>query len=628
MTTSPIIDQADAELLYDILYTLKEGNDDQRSEAVKNLVPKLRNKNDARERLIELLGCCPKEEEKSTPQYLAYEGYYREHYSEVRGWAATALAELCGTGDEAARANIEQRLVTELESMPRYWMLLALYRMGQPKDIQNVVDDIVSAYVKQSDADVDSSFEGQGPDNTRAGPLALAILASWKNQQAAQMLEAKLKSQNFYSMWSVCRALEVVSCREMLEPLRQVAEDPTTWPDIRNKCVKALGKIESPAAAQALGQVLAEAHDPIIKESVIEGLEHLGRSPSVRGMLALLEKTGKAPYSVADSLMVALTDSNAQIRRRAAEALPEVLIDLTTSKDGDGKAHEEALIRARTSATEKVISELVRERVDLQTGVPILVDALRVIDPPEADTAATVLTRPEYLYSDDVSVKQRAENALKLLGGEKALQTLMGQKSEVLRTYSDLLAKADEPIQELFKETMRQAQRSFSISQWMSIIIFGIGVLTLIAGLAVTFAGGQSELQRIFGAGASLVAVIAIVLDLLLRDPHKRVQEATSVILRIKVIFLGYMRQVHQLDATFKHEFIEGGREFGVKEAHETVKQISDVMKNTMDMIDLHLPVRKTEKLATDEVLKTWQDRLDAALKPVKEKVDALGEKK
>jgi len=623
MPTNSITNQADRELLYEIMYALKEGDDDERSKAVEDKVPKLHDKQAARDELIRLLDYGVSAREKKA-EWEDLWTEWEDPNAEVRGWAATALARLCGTDDKAARDAVSSRLRTEEEQRPRYWMLLALHKMSSQQDIEGVVRGIADDYTKQLDADENPSFEGRGADNSHAGPLALAILASWKDRMAAERLEKMLRSQDFEWMWSACRALEAVSCREMLEPLQHVAEDPRTWPDIRNKAVVALGKIESPAAARVLGRVLTGTREAITKESALEGLERLGQSRLVRDTLEQLEKDSKAPYSVADSLMAALLDGNAQIRHRAAAALPKVMIDLKTYQDGDQEAYEKALAQARVPATEKVVAELVRERVDLDKGVPLLVDALRVIDPPEAEAAATVLTR--YLYSDDVSVKQRAEHALKLVGGEKAVQTLMGQKSEVLRAYNDLLAKADEPIQLLFQETMRQAQFSFRVSQTMSITLFIIGVVVLIAGLGVAFTAGNDGIQRIFGAGASIVGVIAVVLDLLLRDPHQRVQETTSVLLRIKVIFLGYLRQIHQVDATFKHEFIEGGKEFGIKEVQDTIKQINDVVNRTMDLIVLHLPVRKAEKLAVDEVLKPWQERLEAAAKTLEEKAKTTAE--
>jgi HEAT repeat protein len=613
--------QTEQELLYEIMHVLKAGDMDECQKMVEEKLPKLQDKKAACNEIIGLMDS--KTEEGGTAR--------EDLEPESRGWIATALSR-CGTPDKVARTAIINWLKAEEEAIVRYWMLLALYRIGGRGNIESTVREIANQYIAQvkagmyqreyelEDESKDEPQDGlEKLDNYRAGPLALAILASWKDRAAAGRLEEMLKSRKFDSMWSVCRALEVVSCREMLEPLQHVAEDLGTWPDIRNKSVKSLGLIESPAAARALGQVLNGSRDAIIKETAIEGLEHLGQSRLVREMLEDLEKAGEAPYSVSDSLMIALLDGNAQIRRRAAEALPKVLIDTKAYDEVNSDAYKKALAQARTPATQKVVKELVRESVDLEKSIPLLVDALRVIDPPEAEIAATALTT--YLSSEDVSVKQRAAHALKILGGEKAVQTLMAQKSEVLRAYNDLLAKADEPIQELFKETMLQAQRSFSISQWMSITIFVIGVITLLAGLIVAFNAGQDDIQRIFGAGTSIIGVIAVILDMTFRDPHKRVQEATSILLRIKVIFLGYVRQIHQVDATFKHEFIEGGKNFGIKETKETILQINEVMKKTMDMITRDLPVRKNEKLAVEEVLKPWQERLDAAQQTLDEKV-------
>jgi len=332
-------------------------------------------------------------------------------------------------------------------------------------------------------------------------------------------------------------------------------------------------------------------------------------------MLDQMKKPGEASNSVADALTIALIDENAQIRHRAAEALPKSMIDLKAFKKIGDESYQKALVQARKPAIEKVVSKIVCEQVDVVKDLPLLVDALRVIEPPDAQTAAEVLNNPDYFYSEDISVRQRAKQALQLLGGAKALQTLMGQKSEVLNAYTELLSKADEPIQDLFKETMLQAQRSFSISQAMSIAIFVLGIVALGVGMYVAFTAGQEGIQRIFGAGTSIIAVIAVILDLLVRDPYKRVQETTSILLRTKVIFLGYLRQIHQIDAIFKHEFIEGGKEFGIEGTEKTIKQIKEVMKETTVLIAGNLGDPVTKKLAVVEVLKPYQDRLEKAVK-------------
>ena len=600
----------DDELLAEILRAIKSGDDGLRDAAVRQKVKFLKNKQKARDEFIKLLyhGLRRKKKAKNKEETYDWEDPDLEDWeqSAVRSWAASALSALAGGKDKTARDEVIEALRREKNSTSRYWMLAALHKMGNKNEIQKSVDEIARVYKQAILDDTDLSFETPDAINDRAAPLAMAIQANWGDAESVSCMEVILKSSTFSPMWAVCRALEMVSVRELLGTLTQVASDVRTWPDIRSRCVQAIGAIESPSAARALGDILAIEQDVLVREAAVYGLVNLGTSSIVRELTEKARKVaGEPPYSITDNLLNALLDSNAQIRYIAAKALFDVMHVWDRSETDEAKINQ-AKTQARIKASEKVVSEIVKEQVDMENGVPLLVDALRLIDPPEAESAALVLSR--YLFSEDVSVRQRAERALRMVGGEKAVQTLMGQKSEVLRAYNDLLSKTDEPIQDLFKETMRQAKFSFTVSQIMSIIIFIVGIGAIIAGLYFAFQSGNDRVELIFGAGTSIVGAIAVLLDLMVRDPHKRVQEATSILLRIKVIFLGYLRQIHQIDATFKHEFIEGGKEFGQKDVELTTKLISAVMKSTMNVIAQNLPVSKTEKLAVDEVLKKWRE--------------------
>lgn len=611
---------AERELISEIILTIKGGDDDARRVAIYEKMQFVKNKKTLRDELIKLLHYgVPRGEGKGRKNKEEEFNYEADAaFSEIRSWATTAichLVHLMETSDKIVRREVIQSLIRETNSTSRYWMLLAAYEMNTPRsELKPVADGIAQKYrdataIKALDQILDN------PDgiNERAAPLAVAIQANWGDEGAVDCLETLLKSAEFGLMWSTCRALEAISVRGMLGILSQVAADRRTWPDIRNRCIIAIGNIESPAAARALSDILATERDPILRESVIWGLVNLGTSRNVRDLLEKSAKNeGEIPYSITDSLMPALLDENAQIRHRAAEALFRVVNEADEDEKDEAK-RKKADNKARVEVSEKIVAELIREKVDFANGVPKLVDALRIVDPPEAESASGVLSK--YLFNDDVSVKRRAEQALKLLGGEKAVQTLVGQRSEVLRAYNELLTKADEPIQELFKETMKQARQSFVISQIMSIVVFVVGIGAIITGLWFAFTGEAGTTESIFGAGTTIIGVIAVLLDLMVRDPHKRVQEATSVLLRIKVIFLGYLRQIHQIDATFKHEFIEGGSDFGQKDVEQTTRLINEVMNTTMTSIGQNLPIRKTEQLAVDETLKKWKE----SLKPIVE---------
>lgn len=623
MAAKNIDELAERELISEIVLTIKRGDDDARRVAIYDKMQLVANKKLLRDELIKILnyGWAAEEEKKrrKETEELSEDGDPLQ--SEVRSWGTTALSELSKltkTNEKAVRQAVIRCLTRETGPTSRYWMLLAAYEMSTPRaELKPVVEEIARKY-RQAVASkkFEDTFDSLDDLNERAAPLAIAIQAIWGDAGAVECLETLLKSAQFGLMWSACRALEVVGVRDLLSILTEVASDRRTWPDIRNRCIAAIGAIESPAAAHALSALLSYEKDPILRESIIQGLIGLGTTQSVRDLIEKSSRKEKIPYSIADSLVPALLDENAQIRHRAAEALLLVIGELSNEEQDEDKKRK-ADIKARSEASERIVAELINEKVDFKLDVPKLVDALRVVDPPEAETASNVLAR--FLSDDDVSVKRRAQHALKLLGGEKAVQTLVNQRSEVLEAYNQLLSKADEPIQRLFEETMHQARQSFLISQWMSIIVFGVGILAIITGLTFAFTSGSDSVEFVFGAGTSIVGVIAVLLDLMVRDPHKRVQEATSVLLRIKVIFLGYLRQIHQIDATFKHEFIEGGTDFGQKDVEQTTRLINEVMNATMTSIGQNLPIRKTEQLAVDETLKKWKESLQPIVDAAKE---------
>ncbi|MBI5936079.1 MAG: hypothetical protein HY867_20430 [Chloroflexi bacterium] len=614
---------AERELLSEIILTIKNGDDDARRVVIYEKMKLIADKKKLRDELIKLLnfGLTEQEEKSRKKKTDDLEEETSAIHSEIRSWGTSAIAhlsKLIKTSDKLSRQAVIKCLMRETEPTSRYWMLLAAYEMDTPlAELKPVVYSIAQKYRDAiSNKKYDLMYESPDEGNDRVAPLAIAIQARWGDAGAVECLNTLMRSGIFGPMWSTCRALEVVGVRDMLSTLTEVASDRRTWPDIRNRCIIAIGAIESPAAAHALSGILGIERDPILRESVIQGLVNLGTIQSVRTLIEKSSKKEKSSYSIADSMLPALLDENAQIRHRAAEALLKVVGELIDDEQDDEKK-KIADENARKGASEKIVAELLKEKVDAKDGVPKLVDALRAVDPPEANIASTVLNR--YLFDEDLSIKQRAQHALRLLGGERAVQTLASQRSEVLAAYNNLLTKADEPIQKLFEETMAQARQSFLISQIMSIVVFVVGIGAIITGLWFAFTGEAGTTESIFGAGTTIIGVIAVLLDLMVRDPHKRVQEATSVLLRIKVIFLGYLRQIHQIDATFKHEFIEGGADFGQKDAEQTTRLINEVMNTTMTSIGQNLPIRKTEQLAVDETLKKWKESLKPIVEAAKE---------
>jgi hypothetical protein len=58
----------------------------------------------------------------------------------------------------------------------------------------------------------------------------------------------------------------------------------------------------------------------------------------------------------------------------------------------------------------------------------------------------------------------------------------------------------------------------------------------------------------------------------------------------VNVIFLGFLRQLNEIDATFKHAYIER-HEFGASDMRETVRQIEAAVAQALNMAARHLRI-------------------------------------
>jgi hypothetical protein len=111
-------------------------------------------------------------------------------------------------------------------------------------------------------------------------------------------------------------------------------------------------------------------------------------------------------------------------------------------------------------------------------------------------------------------------------------------------------------------------------------IIFGIGALLLIASLIVALASGLDTLQGWIGVGGS-VGSLATLLLLFYRNPVRNIDQAVAQLIKVDVIFLGYIRQINQIDATFKQLFLST-MSFGIEQMERTVEEIRETVDKTM----------------------------------------------
>jgi hypothetical protein len=210
-----------------------------------------------------------------------------------------------------------------------------------------------------------------------------------------------------------------------------------------------------------------------------------------------------------------------------------------------------------------------------------LVDALRHID---SDLAAKALR--DAMGNPDTNVSRRANDLLTALGGQTAAQILMGERTKALEKYTNLLNNADEEVRKHFGQLMAQARASFWLSLAMHTIVFLIGVGVLIGSLVLALRDGLNTVSTWVGGVG--VGTVTVLLTTFYRNPLRNVRDSLNALMQVDVVFLGYVRQINQIDATFKHMFLEA-RDFGTTEMQATVQEIQAAVNKILEEIKKYI---------------------------------------
>jgi hypothetical protein len=149
-----------------------------------------------------------------------------------------------------------------------------------------------------------------------------------------------------------------------------------------------------------------------------------------------------------------------------------------------------------------------------------------------------------------------ARALLSELGGAVAFQKLRA-RTDVMKQYSDVLEKAEEKIRELFETSVREAQKGFHWAVIMDLVVFTIGVL-LVLGSAGYAMFTKGDLSTWVGVGVSSgTGVLGIVYGVLIANPRRQVRESVDHLMRVKMVFLAYLRRLHQADQAYARRLLD-----------------------------------------------------------------------
>ena len=457
----------------------------------------------------------------------------RDSRAMARSWFLSALARI-GEGDVDARTLTRKHLDPNYEPnrWARYETLAGLFAVKASDLLE------VARTIKKNDQEPWPYM------------LAVAILAHHGDAKALKEMKQKLDEEQWHV--ATLRALRTVPIEEFADQIIELARQydydavvalgciPNTWPEV-------------PDAAEALWDVIKYCHDH-------HWLTDLwGKALRALGSQKL---SVKSPWLVDE-----LTNENPNIIFEAAVALEKVLGTST------------ATVRIVEAAANNVES----------TFIETYASALRWM---KRDLVVEKLE--EMMVSGLVEHQDTARILLIAVGGMAAFQKVQARRAAI-NQYMEQLKLAEEHVRTLFQTSISEAQKGFRLATYMDLAVFTLGIV-LIAVSAILALINQGNLESWAGVGlASGGSGVLGILYALLKDPRRQIQREVDHLMHLKVVFLGYLRQLHQTDQAYTRRLLEDQQLTG-KELEEFSNLIGTTMKSAMtEIARLNLSGRETK---------------------------------
>jgi hypothetical protein len=173
---------------------------------------------------------------------------------------------------------------------------------------------------------------------------------------------------------------------------------------------------------------------------------------------------------------------------------------------------------------------------------------------PHRETVAGELAAA--MAAQEVKQQDVARALLSEVGGSAAFEKLRAQSNLMLQ-HSEFIKDSEEKMQAMFAQSIGDARSGFLASVRMDVATFVVGMVLIVASgvLQLIYKG---SLEGWVASGTSGAAgILGVLYSLLVAKPRQRVQEAVDHMMYLKIIFLGYLRQLHQADQGYIRRLIE-----------------------------------------------------------------------
>lgn len=180
---------------------------------------------------------------------------------------------------------------------------------------------------------------------------------------------------------------------------------------------------------------------------------------------------------------------------------------------------------------------------------------------------------------DDYDKKNIIRKLFTEMGGMQAIRKSQ-QNADIREKYMKMTSTAQLKVEEMFHRSIDDAKKAFKISLGMNIIVFLVGIVLLATSGIMAIM--QDTGDNWAGVGVSSgTGFLSVVYSLFINKPSRKIRKNTNHLMRLKVIFLGYLRELTQMDQTFSKNLLDNDN-ISQDTLNGYVNKIKDSMNNSL----------------------------------------------
>jgi HEAT repeat protein len=448
--------------------------------------------------------------------------YVDNAVARTRTWLVSILS-IVADDDVPTRDHLKQYFDPQFETNPwiPYWIIFGMIRSGAPhtREVALTAADHPEPLVSMAA----TAILAQPVDGSGAAGRAEA--EKWR-----QKILLGLESDDEKELWAALRALRLVHLQNTSAKIRQ---------QVCAIVEKGLVQFTTYDAIVALSYVKpnsAASIDPAEEaaESLVRFIERNRRNPLQDGTrVKALRVLGELKVEKSEhTLLEELIDENPAVARAAAGALENIL----GARRAVGKVLEDAVEHG--SASPNTLRAYANALRWMQSQTDIAEEL-------EAQMGSSVLANQE-----------TARQLLAEIGGPFAFQKLAAMKRSI-EQFTAMLSRTEESVRKTFEDSIEKAKLGFryaTIMDW-SVFIVGLALLGVSGALVLRSEGDLTNWVAPLATGG--LGVMGILYTNLVLQPRRQIRDAVQELMRLQVLYMGYVRQLTEIDQAYTRMLLE-----------------------------------------------------------------------